>query len=257
MANTKVKNMKKKDWQELAKSHGIEFTPKNEVRYLVEKIAEKIGINDDIVKLDHLKQAVYEKLNAPVSETKVEVTPTIEEVAPTLSRIDELRAECTTLGLAYNEIHTENDLEQLLSAIRGTVAPVTNAPIETSTDFELKADNFEEVVSNAPNPSTINHGNVTNNIMENISPAPLVQNISVNGELEKFRILFTQTIRSHFRLLTVNEINDMIKRDRYPFTHTIIVNPNQGNQVEIIFSSGNSSVRLPSEDRNDWISING
>jgi hypothetical protein len=256
MANTKVKNLKKKDWQEIAKSFNIPFTPKNEVRYLVEKIAEQVGVNDDIVKLDHLKQAVYDKINpsANVQETAPAVT---ETVATPVSKLDELRAECTTLGLAYNEIHTENDLEQLLSAIRGTVAPVTNAPIETSTDFELKADNFEEVVSNAPNPSTINHGNVTNNIMETISTAPLVQNISVNGELEKFRILFTQTIRSHFRLLTVHEINDMIKRDRYPFTHTIIVNPNQGNQVEIIFSSGNSSVRLPSEDRNDWISING
>lgn len=62
MATAKVKNIKKAQWQKIAKSHEVKFEESNAVRYLVEKVAEKIGVDDKIVKLDDLKQAVCDKL---------------------------------------------------------------------------------------------------------------------------------------------------------------------------------------------------
>ena len=248
MANTNLKTMKKKDWQELAKSYKIKFTPKNEVRYLVEKIAEKLGIDDDIVKLDDLKKAVHEKISAPVLETKVEVAPKIEEVAPTLSKLDQLREQCTSLGLAYAPNHKESDLEQLISAyITAVGTSVESVTTDTSGDFELSVDNFEEVIAKAPeNVAPVSSNSNTSNHVGQSSPI-----------LEQYRGIFTQTIRGHFRLLTIPEIRDMIERDKYPFTYTINHKPNQSNLIEIIFASGNNSVRLPSNDGNDWFSING
>ena len=310
MATTKVKNIKKVEWQQMATSHGIEFNSKNEVRYLVEKIAEKIGVDDKIVKLDDLKQAVCDKLWAnetPVTNNEVIETKTIAtEVVDTpnvdaelfhyrneakrlgvihsheqtlndliqlldyhclqnppvtytkfegvstqntpVDRLEELRAECTRYGLGYAPFHRAEDLEQLLNAVRGIVQPISN-----DSSFELNADNIEQVIASTPN-----------------APAPAVQNTNTisgvnavafvptaNSELDKYRTLFTQTIRGHFRLMSIPEIKDMIERDNYPFSYLINTSPQQNNLIEIIFTSGGNSVRLPSEDRNDWLSING
>lgn len=363
MATTKVKNLKKTDWQEIAKSHNIDFTNDNEVRYLVEKIAEKIGVDDKIVKLDDLKQAVYEKLNSqpegndvkvetesnqtelkvekakkPAKEKKIslprnkKVIPPIlknikdeevNDVAPIkidpeaellhyrkeaqrlgvnygveqgvneikqfldffckvnppvtyvtyeeslgilpeveitpstpVNRLEELRAECRLYGVAYGEAHKESDLEQLLSMIRGVVQPTapTNAP---EGDFELKVDNFDEISKVSPTTSTTNPVSGNNNVMQVItakSPAP--SPIGMN-ELNTYRAVFNQTIRSHWRLLSENEIKEMFTRDNYPFNFEIKKNPNQHNQIEIILSLAGNSVRVPSEDKNEWLSING
>lgn len=364
MATTKVKNLKKTDWQEIAKSHNIDFTNDNEVRYLVEKIAEKIGVDDKIVKLDDLKQAVYDKLNSqpegndvkvetesnqtevkvekakkPANEkkstskttktgkkktTKTEeevkevnevapikidpeeellhyrkeaqrlgvnygveqgvneikqfldyfckvnppvtyvtyeetlgISPEVENTPSTpVNRLEELRAECRLYGVAYGEAHKESDLEQLLSMIRGVVQPIapTNAP---EGDFELKVDNFDEISKVAPTTTTTNPVSGNNNVMQVItakSPAP--SPIGMN-ELNTYRTVFNQTIRNHWRLLSENEIKEMFTRDRYPFNFEIKKNPNQHNQIEIILSLAGNSVRVPSEDKNEWLSING
>lgn len=307
MATTKVKNIKKVEWQQMATSHGIKFTAKNEVRYLVEKIAEKIGVDDKIVKLDDLKQAVCDKLwanetpatNNEVIETKTIATEVVDtsnvdaelfhyrteakrlgiihsheqsvndliqlldyhclqnppvtyskfggdsnQNAP-VDRLEELRAECTRYGLGYAPFHKVQDLEQLLNAVRGIVQPISNEP------FELNADNIEQVVANTPNAPAVQNTNTISGV-NSVAFVP-----TANSELDKYRILFTQTIRGHFRLLTIPEIKDMIERDSYPFSYTVNTNPQQNNLVEIIFTSGGNSVRLPSEDRNDWLSING
>jgi len=312
MATTKVKNIKKVEWQEMATSHGIQFTEKNEVRYLVEKIAEKIGVDDKIVKLDDLKQAVCDKLwasesntsNTEVVENVTTKNETLEETsnvdaelfhyrnearrlgvihsheqttndliqlldyhcqqnppvtyikfgnevetpsAP-VDRLEELRAECTRYGLGYAPFHKVEDLEQLLNAVRGIVQPISN------DSFELSADTFADVVSKTPSAPVTP---IANNPISGVNMMPQVNMTTPNSELDKYRILFTQTIRGHFRLMSIAEIKDMIERDRYPFSYSINTNPNQNNLIEITFTSGGNSVRLPSEDRNDWLSING
>jgi hypothetical protein len=35
------------------------------------------------------------------------------------------------------------------------------------------------------------------------------------------------------------------------------VNPQRNNQAEIILSDGNNSVRIPSDNTNEWLEING
>lgn len=360
MATSKVKNLKKADWQLIAKSHGISFTEENEVRYLVEKIAEKIGVDDKIVKLDDLKQAVHDKLESsspsvknddnvsgePVKEVKkssekksetkkspvkkssskvkknkpeeeITIDPELEllhyrkeaqrlgvqygveqgtneikqfldyfcqvnppvtyvryeetlgiltkEVVPTntpvsgLSRLEELRKECEQYGVAYGSAHTENDLEQLLSKIRGLVPIQNTVPQNQSGNFELKVDNFDEVTSNAPVATNTSNpiGNANPNVMQVITAKqPTPTPIGLN-DLNTYRTLFTQTIRNHFRLLFEHEVHEMLTRDRYPFNFQINKNPNQHNQIEIILSLGGNSVRVPSDNNNEWLSING
>lgn len=52
------KNLKKADWQTLATKFNVEWTDESVVRYLVEKIAEKIGVDDKISSDNLLKKAV-------------------------------------------------------------------------------------------------------------------------------------------------------------------------------------------------------
>ncbi len=49
----------------------------------------------------------------------------------------------------------------------------------------------------------------------------------------------------------------MILRDTQTFTHQINHNPKVANEIEIILNIENSSVRIPSDDINEWIEING
>ena len=344
MATNKVKNLKKTDWQTIAKTYGIDFTDKNEVRYLVEKIAEKVGVDDKIVKLDDLKKAVGEQIFAETSELKsseiivdkeaLEMNPSLKEEgivegdkitiekeaivetenldeaelihyrqeanrlgvnygalqlandikqildfhcmknppvtyvpfgstlitntdAPTVSRLDELRKECLEYGVAYAPAHTENDLEQLLGSIRGIVAknPITDMPTDS---FELKADNIDKMVASAPSVSVPNPIiQPQGNIMQVITASqPMMATIG-SKEMNGYRDMFVHAIRGHFRLLTERDIRDLIDKEKYPFSYTLKQNPHQNNKIEMFFTNGNNTVRVPSEDSNDWIEING
>ena len=71
------KTINKTEWQELATKHGIEWNKNSVVRYLVEKIAEKIGVDDKIVSDDELKKQVIEKINIESN------TVTMKEIAKT------------------------------------------------------------------------------------------------------------------------------------------------------------------------------
>ena len=51
-----------------------------------------------------------------------------------------------------------------------------------------------------------------------------------------------------------NKINALFNHE-YPFTHDIKVNPKNELQVEIIFSMHEVDIRVPSDDKNDWIQI--
>ena len=249
------KNLKKADWQTLATKFNVEWTDESVVRYLVEKIAEKIGVDDKISSDNLLKKEVCEKLlnnpdllNQPTKEkvvkaktTKAKVSKPKETKAPVLSRLEELRLECEKYGVAWVDKHTEEGLEQLLTAIKS--AGVT--PISTDT-FEISADNVDSISS----VTTIQQTE------KNKAETPTIYT-SNNGVLLNYRNIYLNAIRGHFRCLFAHEIEEMISRDNVPFTYAVKLNPQQRNKVEIILTMGTESVRVPSDNNNDWIEING
>ena len=249
------KNLKKADWQTLATKFNVEWTDESVVRYLVEKIAEKIGVDDKISSDNLIKKEVCEKLlnnpnllNQPTKEkvvkaktTKTKVSKPKETKAPVLSRLEELRLECEKYGVAWAEGHTETGLEQLLNAIKN--AGVT--PITTDT-FEISADNVDSISS----VTTIQQTE------KNKVETPTIYT-SNNGVLLNYRNIYLNAIRGHFRCLFAHEIEEMISRDNVPFTYAVKLNPQQRNKVEIILTMGTESVRVPSDNNNDWIEING
>jgi len=249
------KNLKKADWQTLATKFNVEWTDESVVRYLVEKIAEKIGVDDKISSDNLIKKEVCEKLlnnpnllNQPTKEkvvkaktTKTKVSKPKETKAPVLSRLEELRLECEKYGVAWAEGHTETGLEQLLNAIKN--AGVT--PITTDT-FEISADNVDSISS----VTTIQQTE------KNKVETPTIYT-SNNGVLLNYRNIYLNAIRGHFRCLFAHEIEEMISRDNVPFTFEVKFNPQQRNKVEIILTMGTESVRVPSDNNNDWIEING
>jgi hypothetical protein len=249
------KNLKKADWQTLATKFNVEWTDESVVRYLVEKIAEKIGVDDKISSDNLIKKEVCEKLlnnpdlmNQPTKEkvvkaktTKTKVSKPKETKVPVLSRLEELRLECEKYGVAWVDKHTEEGLEQLLTAIKS--AGVT--PISTDT-FEISSDNVDSISS----VTTIQQTE------SNKAETPTIYT-SNNGVLLNYRNIYLNAIRGHFRCLFAHEIEEMISRDNVPFTFEVKFNPQQRNKVEIILTMGTESVRVPSDNNNDWIEING
>jgi hypothetical protein len=249
------KNLKKADWQTLATKFNVEWTDESVVRYLVEKIAEKIGVDDKISSDNLIKKEVCEKLlnnpdllNQPTKEkvvkaktTKAKVSKPKETKAPVLSRLEELRLECERYGVAWVDKHTEEGLEQLLTAIKSAGV----SPISTDT-FEISSDNVDSISS----VTTIQQ--TESNKVE--TPTIYTSN---NGVLLNYRNIYLNAIRGHFRCLFAHEIEEMISRDNVPFTYAVKLNPQQRNKVEIILTMGTESVRVPSDNNNDWIEING
>jgi hypothetical protein len=75
--------------------------------------------------------------------------------------------------------------------------------------------------------------------------------------LLNYRTIYLNAIRGHFRCLFAHEIEEMISRDNVPFTYEVKLHPQQRNKAEIILTMGTESVRVPSDNNNDWIEING
>jgi hypothetical protein len=297
------KTIKKTEWQELANQFGIKYESNSVVRYLVEKIAEKIGVDDKIVSDNELKKQVIEKINseyevvpveaeAPKAEKpkkattkkiskpkspiigKVEIpvveAPVVE--APKLTRLEELRKECELYGVSWTEIHTEQNLEQVLNGVKGAgVQPISVQPtiqtseqptINTNESFEITSSNANAVaqsIENAPQQAFTSTQNPAFNPL-----AQLAQERPVNGGyttsnayLETYKNIYINAIRGHWRLLSINDINEMINRDIHTFTYQLNINPSQPSKAEIILIQGKDSVRIPSEDKNDWLDING
>jgi hypothetical protein len=304
------KNIKKTEWQELATKFGIKYEENSVVRYLVEKIAEKIGVDDKIVSDNELKKQVVDKINsdsevAPVEEVKKETTkkattkkapakkvakpkepviakveskkevveekPAVEEIPVVeLSRLEQLRLECESYGIAWAEAHSEQNLEQVLNGVKGAgVQPIKEMPktITKSTEniasesvninapFEINSSNANEVaqaVANAP------QGNPAFNPLA-VPPAPVVNGgyQNSNAYLDTYKNIYLNAIRGHWRVLSISEINEMILRDTQTFKHQINLHPQQQNKAEIILSEGNYSVRIPSDNTNEWLDING
>jgi len=299
--------IKKSQWQEIATHFGVVYQEDSVVRYLVEKIAEKIGVDDKIVSDRELKRKVVEKINSleevvtqeaiieepvtqepvtqepvteepiaeePVTEEPIAEEPVVEEpiaeepVAeelPQLTRMEQLRLECESYGVAWAENHTEANLEQVLNGVKSAgVQPIKDVPtfsalIEKELDvtqaFEITSENVDEVsslidVSKLNNPA--------------YNPLAVEQKPIVNGGynnsntyLDIFKNMYLNAIKSHWRVLSYNEISEMILRDKQTFTFEINFHPSQSNKVEIILKQDNNSVRIPSSDTNDWLEING
>ena len=286
------KTIKKTEWQELAKSFGISYEENSVVRYLVEKIAEKIGVDDKIVSDNELKKQVIEKINSdsqnvPVEETvqakpkkvtakkvttkkvskpKEVIIAKVEIPVVELSRLEQLRKECESYGVAWSEIHTETNLEQVLNGVKSAgVQPISQVqtsitPVETintNEAFEINSSNASLVaqsVSNAP------QGNPAFNPLLGLvaSETPVNGGYgSSNSYLDTYKGIYLNAIRGHWRVLSVAEINEMILRDNQTFTHQINFNPQQQNKVEIILIQDTHKVRIPSDNQNEWLDING
>lgn len=283
------KTIKKSEWQEIAKSFGISYEENSVVRYLVEKIAEKIGVDDKIVSDNELKKQVVEKLNSnsevvPVEETaKPKTTKTTTKKATTkkvskpkepiiakvevpvveLSRIEQLRKECESYGIAWGEAHSEVNLEQVLNSVKGAGGqPISEQPtINTNQSFEINSTNADEVaqaIANAPQPTFNRTQDPAFNPLS-VPTAPPVNGGygTSNVYLDTYKNIYLNAIRGHWRLLSVNDINEMISRDVQTFTYQVNVNPQQTNKAEIWLMQGSASVRIPSDDKNEWLDING
>ncbi len=293
------KNIKKSEWQQIAAQFGIKYEENSVVRYLVEKIAEKIGVDDKIVSDNELKKKVVDKINfdyefVPIEEAiedvdsekeeiVEEVSELVEEVSKIesvdsekeevveeiamveLSRLEQLRLECESYGVAWSEIHTEQNLEQVLNGVKSAgVQPIKEVEnsiktvsqnINTNEAFEINSSNAEEVAQ------AVSNAQMTNPAFNPLAtPPPPIKNggySSSNSYLDTYKNIYLNAIRGHFRTLSVTEINEMISRDVQTFKHQVNRHPQQQNKAEIILIDGNYSVRIPSDNTNEWLDING
>ena len=284
MSMSKV--MKKNDWLELANGlYNLGLSDAETIDNIVLRIAKELNIETNSVKITDLKKNVLTEIEvikqrganadetndesiSEVIEEPITEEPVVEEIKEepkvVYSELDNLRAECIMYGVAYTEKHKVSDLTQLLGQIRGRVTATmtleealkqlnpapSNEPAPT-----MDANNFELTLDNA-------------DVVKNIAPAQTNTSVSVQLEtkkvaipvatiksnLEIYRGTFTQTIRGHFRPQTIQEINALFNHE-YPFKHEVKVNPKNELQVEIIFSMNGVDVRVPSDDKNDWIQI--
>jgi hypothetical protein len=371
MATAKVKNIKKVDWQKIAKSHKVKFDDSNTVRYLVEKVAENIGVDDKIVKLDDLKQAVHDALEGanydfakfkypakkkttkksttkkttakkstakskpkketktdsglspdaleikrkthyireahrlgvnfgmeqtssdilqliqlfckqqgstyevfhldvpapnisendnPAPEAKVEEAKDEQEDIPQVDRLTQLRKECEALGLAYGEAHTAQDLEQLINAIKGSAPvnpqanPSTNPPPPPVAEEQppmLGANQVAEVPAFLAEQQQVH---------KEVTVAPTFQEDIKEVDDKQLRVYgnsILQTVNAHFRPMMVSEIQELLSRANYPFSYEFERHPSDGSKLAIILTSKNKSVRVPNENKDDWMTISG
>lgn len=284
MSMSKV--MKKNDWLKLANElYNLGLSEIETIDNIVLKIAKELDIKTDSVKISDLKKEVLTKIEvisqrgAIADETNEEnisdfientvlEEPVLEEVKEEskiiYSELDNLRAECIMYGVGYGEKHTVNDLTQLLGQIRGRVpasmtieealkqlnptASNESTPLMDANNFELTLDNADVVKEIAPAQT---NANVSIQLETKKVAIPVT---TVKSNLEVYRGTFTQTIRGHFRPQTIQEINELFNHE-YPFKHEIKVNPKNELQIEIILSMNEVEVRVPSDDKNDWIQI--
>lgn len=279
--------MDKNSWLEVA--NGLLNLGLSESLFLdsiVLSIAKELEIKVYSVKIDDLKKNVLTEIekikqlgasadktndNKFVDSNLQKTKELITEVPKVIySELDNLRAECITYGVGYNEKHTVSDLTQLLGHIRGRVtanmtleealkqlnpnpsneiAPSNEiTPIINANNFELTLDNVDVVKQITPAQSN------TSVAIKLETKKIAIPVKTIKNNLEVYRGTFTQTIRGHFRPQTIQEINALFNHE-YPFTHDIKVNPKNELQVEIIFSMHEVDIRVPSDDKNDWIQI--
>lgn len=176
----------------------------------------------------------------------------VETDTQNLSKIELLRKECDELGIAYAPSHTEQNLQDVIDAVKKHNSGEQPIPINPMPEgFELNSSNIDEQIQNAPNVNSVQPLQQNNIVQHEGNP-----NIDLTS-LNTHRETYLGAIKNHFRLLTVEEIKEMINRSSNPFSYEIRHNPIQQNQIEIFFKNETEEVRLPSENTNEWLSING
>jgi hypothetical protein len=120
------KNIKKTEWQELANKFGIKYEDNSVVRYLVEKIAEKIGVDDKIVSDNELKKQVVDKINSDFEVVPVEVAGNPYEMKKRI--------------LGPNAINIKNLMDSVASngAVRMRLRGIGSSYIEGPNQTELQ-----------------------------------------------------------------------------------------------------------------------
>lgn len=184
-----------------------------------------------------------------------------------LSSIEGLRKKCDELGLGYTEKHTVEDLTQLVSAMNGQ-APIQNTPATTSG--QNKPNPAARPVAQeqgAGIPAADPNGNSTptppvadetpsmlgaNEDGQN-EPKPIVR--TTKEDLAIYRDSLMGVIKGHFRLLTLNQIKDLINRGGYPFSYTIETNKDDAKQIAVTLEMKGVKLRMP--NKKDWINISG
>jgi len=106
------KNIKKSEWQQIAAQFGIKYEENSVVRYLVEKIAEKIGVDDKIVSDNELKKKVVDKINfdyefVPIEEAIEDVDSEKEEIVEEVSELVEEVSKIESVDSEKEEIVEE------------------------------------------------------------------------------------------------------------------------------------------------------
>jgi len=301
------KNIKKSEWQLIANNFGIEYEKNSGVRYLLEKIAEKIGVDYKIVSDNELKKKVVEKINfdyevVPVeqeilekpkkatnkkfSEQKEPVIKKVKQVKEEeiisneqpleestkkeipiiqLSRIEQLRLECEAYGIAWAEGHSESNLEQVLNGVKNAgIQPIKEIPtsiipiqpaLNTNEAFEINSENANEIAKSLE--KVVKYNFAFNPFSTPPAPPVFGGYKNSNSYLDTYRNIYNNAIRNHWRVLSVAEINEMIIRDKQKFNHQVNLHPQQQNKAEIILTQGDCAVRIPSDNNNEWIDING
>jgi hypothetical protein len=173
--------------------------------------------------------------------------------------------ECESYGVAWSEIHTEQNLEQVLNSVKsagvqpikdvGTSITPVSQTINTNEAFEINSTNAVDVAQ------AVSNVQITNPAFNPLAtPPPPIKNGGYNNSnsyLDTYKNIYLNAIRGHWRVLSVEEINEMILRDTQTFKHHVNRHPQQQNKAEIILTEGNYSVRIPSDNANEWLEING
>ena len=243
MSTTHSVKMNKSSWQQLAKENEVEFKSKDTVTELVVAIAKSLKIKTTKAEpIESVKEKIIDKINID--------TPT------NCSKLEVLRKECTELGMSYSEAHTVEDLTQLIDALNGSNF---SKPVEINVEG-IDNTNIPQAGSSTPQPpAPFNPIGVKSD-----QSVVMASNVNIEEPTEVdiknlmiYRDSFTQTIRGHFRLMPLKEVMDLFIQSNYPFTHKVSRNPKDPNDICFILTSGKASVRMPSENKSDWIKING
>ena len=75
--------------------------------------------------------------------------------------------------------------------------------------------------------------------------------------LHVYRDVIIGGLKNHWRNLYTNEISELLNNGNYPFSYSIERNPKNECQAEILITINESTVRIPSDDKNKWIDISG
>jgi hypothetical protein len=128
--------------------------------------------------------------------------------------LDSVRKECDKYGIAYGKHHTVDALNQILNVVKGR--SVTQ-----------------------PQAQPFSMSNIENNKTE-LPPVRSEEQI-----LQEWGETICGVINKHFRKMTIAEINSLVARGNYPFTHEILSTGSKA-QLKLTMPSGLSKV-FPSD----------